>query len=59
MPRHERDIKDVVISAVPLADFAQIIFDVQQFVTVDCNRSVMNISIFTPPLGPDVSQLCK
>lgn len=30
------DSKDVVISAVPLADFVQIIFDVQQFVTVDC-----------------------
>jgi hypothetical protein len=36
MSRHETDSKDVVISAVPLVDFVQIIFDVQQFVTVDC-----------------------
>jgi len=36
MSRHETNGKDVVISAVPLADFAQIIFDVQQFVIVEC-----------------------
>jgi hypothetical protein len=36
MSRQEIDDKDVVISAVPLADFVQIIFDVQQFVSVDC-----------------------
>jgi len=36
MSRLETDSKDVLVSAVPLADFAQIIVDVHQFVTVDC-----------------------
>jgi len=36
MSRHETDSKDVVISAVLIADFVQIVFDVQQFVIVDC-----------------------